>query len=189
MLELIMGSRTRVKILTVFLLSPEKKFYVRELARKTGSNTNSVRRELNRLESVGLLRSETSGNLKYYAANEKMPIYSELRSIFLKTEGIGGTIRENLKKLGEVKLAFVYGSFAKGEAQLKSDIDLMIVGEVDERKLIPLIRKTEELLSREINYTLFTTAEFESRVKRKDPFVSDVLKGKKIQLLDGNDES
>ncbi|MFH1821106.1 MAG: nucleotidyltransferase domain-containing protein [Methanobacteriota archaeon] len=189
MLELLMGSRTRVKILAMFLLSPGKKFYVRELARKTGSNTNSVRRELNRLESIGLLRSETSGNLKYYAADEKMPIYGELRSMFLKTEGLGEAIKENLKKLGKVKLAFIYGSFAKGEAQLKSDIDLMIVGEVNERKLLPLVRKTEERLSREINYTLFTTAEFESRVKRKDPFVSDVLKGKRIQLVGEDDET
>jgi len=183
MLESIIGSKTRVKILALFLLSPDRKFYVRELARKIGGNINSVRRELQKLESIGLLKSERVGNLKYYVVDKKMPIYQELKSIFLKTEGLGKVIKENLSGLGEVKLAFIYGSFARGEEQLKSDIDLMIVGEVDEKKLIPLIRKLEERLSREINYTLFSPREFESRVKKKDPFVSNVLREKKIQLV------
>jgi len=112
-----------------------------------------------------------------------MPIYEELKNIFLKTEGLGEVIKENLSGLGEVKLAFIYGSFARGEEQLKSDIDLMIVGGVDEKKLIPLVRKLEGRLSREINYTLFSPTEFESRVKKKDPFISNVLREKKIQLV------
>jgi len=183
MLESIIGSKTRVKILALFFLSPDRKFYVRELARKTGGNINSVRRELQKLESIGLLKSERVGNLKYYVTDKKMPIYEELKSIFLKTEGLGEVIKENLSGLGEVKLAFIYGSFARGEEQLKSDIDLMIVGKVDEKKLVPLIRKLEGRLSREINYTLFSPTEFESRVKKKDPFISNVLREKKIQLV------
>jgi len=182
MLESIIGSKTRVKILALFLFNPDRKFYVRELARKTGGNINSVRRELQRLESIGLLKSETAGNMKYYVADKKMPIYEELKGMFLKTEGVGEVIKENLSGLGEVKLALIYGSFAKGEERLGSDIDLMIVGDVDEKKLIPIVRKVERQLSRDINYTLFTPGEFESRVRKKDPFVSDVLKEKKILL-------
>ncbi|HID60626.1 MAG TPA: ArsR family transcriptional regulator [Hadesarchaea archaeon] len=183
MLESIIGSKTRVKILALFLLNLDRRFYVRELARKTGGNINSVRRELQKLESIGLLKSERAGNLKYFTTNKKMPIYEELKSMFLKTEGLGKIMKENLSELGEVKLAFVYGSFARGEEQLKSDIDLMIVGEVDEKRLVPMIRKLEERLSREINYTLFSSMEFKSRVKKKDPFLSDVLRGKKIKLV------
>ena len=182
MLKSIMGSETRVKILTLFFLNPNRKFYVREIARRTGGNINSVRRELQKLESIGLLRSEREGNLKYYGTDKKMPIYEELRRIFLKTEGLGEIIKEGLSKLGEVKFAFIYGSFAKGEERLKSDVDLMIVGKVDEKKLIPMIRKLESQLSREINYTLLTPLEFESRMSKGDPFITDVLRGKKIML-------
>jgi len=183
MLKSIMGSETRVKILALFFLNPDRKFYVREIARRTGENINSVRRELQKLESIDLLRNEREGNLKYYAANKKMPIYEELKRIFLKTEGLGEIMKENLSKLGGVKFAFVYGSFAKGEERLKSDIDIMIVGEVDEKKLIPLIRKLEVQLSREINYTLLTTVEFELRMRKGDPFITDVLRERKIMLV------
>ncbi len=188
MLESIIGSKTRTKILALFLLNSDRKFYVRELARKTGGNINSVRRELQKLESVGLLKSEREGNLKYYAVNKKMPIYEELKRMFLKSEGLGQVLKENLGRLGEVKFAFVYGSFARGKEQLKSDIDLMIVGEVDEKLLIPVIRKLEERLSREINYTLLSPAEFKSRVRKKDPFLNEVLRGKKIKLIGEPDE-
>ncbi len=183
MLESIIGSKTRVKILAIFLFNPDRRFYVRELARKTGGNINSVRRELQKLESIGLLKSERAGNLKYYTSDKKMPIYEELKGMFLKTEGLSEAMKENLSGLGEVKLAFIYGSFARGDEQLKSDIDLMIVGKVDEKRLIPLIRKLEERLSREINYTLFSPTEFKSMVNKKDPFLSNVLKSKKIQLV------
>ncbi|MEW6592974.1 MAG: nucleotidyltransferase domain-containing protein, partial [Candidatus Hadarchaeota archaeon] len=151
MLESIMGSKTRVRVMALFLLNPDRKLYVRELARKTGANINSVRRELNKLESIGLLKSEVVANMKYYTVDRKMPIYDELKSMFLKTEGIGEMIKNNLSLLGDIKLAFIYGSFAKGKEQLKSDVDLMIVGKVDERKLVPLVKKLEERLSREIN--------------------------------------
>ncbi|MEM3402779.1 MAG: nucleotidyltransferase domain-containing protein, partial [Candidatus Hadarchaeales archaeon] len=119
----------------------------------------------------------------YFVVNKKMPIYQELRSMVLKTEGVSEILRENLSKLGEVEAAFIYGSFASGEEHSKSDIDLIIVGEVNERKLIPLIRKLEGQLSREINYTLFSSSEFKSRMRKKDPFITNVLEGKKIHIL------
>jgi predicted nucleotidyltransferase len=183
MIEALIGSKARVKLLSLFLLSPERRFYVRELTRKTGENINSVRRELQRLEGIGLLKSEREGNMRYYTVNTKMPIYEDLKLIFLKTEGVGSVIRENLDRLGEIKAAFIYGSFAKGEERLKSDIDLMLVGKVDERELIPLIRELEEQLSREINYVLFSPEEFKSRIREKEPFVSNVLKEDKIMLI------
>lgn len=92
MLEKLFTSKTRVKLLTLFLLNPETKLYVREIARKTGENTNAIRRELQNLNDIGLLLSETKGNLKYYSTNKKMPIYIELTNIVMKTEGVGRTL-------------------------------------------------------------------------------------------------
>jgi len=183
MLQELFTSKTRVKILTLFLSNPETRFYIREIARKTDENFNAVRRELQRLERIGLLESQTEGNMKYHLVNKKMPIYEELKSIFLKTEGVGKVIGENLAQLGKIKAAFIYGSFAKGEETLSSDIDMMIVGDVNEKKLIPLIRELEEKFSREINYVLFTSKEFQSKIKLKDPFITNVLKEEKIMLV------
>jgi len=183
MIEELIASSTRAKILTLFFANPGNKFYVREIARKTNKNLNSVRRELEKLEGIGLLKSERVANLRYYSLNKRIPIYEELKIIFLKTEGLGDVIRENLNQLGKVDNAFIYGSFAKGEERLKSDIDLMIIGEVDQEKLALLIRELEDKLYREINYTVFTKEEFYERKKSQDPFIKNILKEKRIKMV------
>jgi predicted nucleotidyltransferase len=183
MIEELIISKTRAKILTLFFANPKKSFYVREISRKVEKNINSVRRELRKLENVGILKSRNEANLKYYSLNEEMPIYEELKSIFLKTSGISKELKENLRKLGKIESAFIYGSYAKGEEKLKSDIDLMIIGKVNQEKLSLLIRKLESKLSREINYVVFSKEEFEGRKLRKDPFIQNVLKEKKIKII------
>jgi len=188
MMREILGSRARVKLLTLFLLSPGERFYIRELTRKTGENINSVRRELQRLERVGLLVSEREGNLNYYEVNQEAPVYEDLKRIFLKTEGVGKIIKDDLVKLGKIKTAFIYGSFAKGEERLGSDIDMVIVGEVEEEKLIGLVREIEGRIGRQINYVLFTPVEFKNRKRKKDPFLTNVLKEPRIGLVGTLDE-
>ncbi len=94
MLEKLFTSKTRVKLLNLFLLNPETELYVREIARKTNENTNAIRRELQNLEDIGLLLSEKKGNLKYYSINKKMPLYIELKNIILKTGGVGRILSE-----------------------------------------------------------------------------------------------
>lgn len=183
MLEKLFTSKTRVKLLTLFLLNPGTELYVREIARRTNENTNSVRRELKNLEEIGLLTSARKGNLKYYTVNKSMPIYAELMNIILKTESVGRILTENLMKIGDIKAAFVYGSFAGGNAGGKSDIDLLIIGHVHEDELIRCIEKLETQLSREINYVLFTPDELNERIQNKDPFVRNVLKEKKVMLI------
>lgn len=174
-----------MKLLELLLVNPGKEFHVRELARRTGENINSVRRELGKLERVGLLKSRLEANLKYYAVDTACPIYGELVSIFLKTRSVGDVVRDGPGSLGKVKQAFIYGSFARGEAGLKSDIDLFVVGAVDEEALVKKVHALEEKLSREINYALFTEEEFRERKRKGDPFVKNVLKGSRIALVGG----
>lgn len=182
MLHKLFTSKTRVKLLTLFMMNPEREMYVREIARNTEENINAIRRELANLEGIGLLKSERRGNSKYYEVNKKMPIYNELASIILKTEGVAKELRDSLIEIG-VKAAFIYGSFASGKAGVDSDIDIFIIGEINEDELIIKIREVEKKLSREINYVLFTAKEFEERGKSKDPFILNVLREPKIILI------
>ncbi|NOR77688.1 MAG: hypothetical protein GQ523_04535 [Methanophagales archaeon] len=111
-----------------------------------------------------------------------MPIYNELASIILKTEGVAKELQDSLSEIG-VEAAFVYGSFASGKAGIDSDIDVFIIGAGNEDELIIKIREIERRLSREINYILFTAKEFKRRERNKDPFVLNVLKEPKIMLM------
>ena len=184
MLQKLFTSRTRVKLLTLFMMNPGREMYVREIARNTKENINAIRRELANLEGIGLLKSERRGNSKYYIVNKKMPIYDELASIILKTEGVAKELQESLIAMN-VEKAFVYGSFANRKAGMDSDIDVFIIGDedVNEDELIIKIRELEKKLSREINYVLFTAKEFEERRKSRDPFVLNVLREPKIMLI------
>ena len=183
MLRKLFTSKTRVKLLTLFLMNPEREMYVREIARNISENINAVRRELANLEEIGLLTSVRRRNSKYYIVNKNCPIYDELARIILKTEGVGKVLHDTLAELGRIEVAFIYGSFASGKAGAESDIDVYLIGDVNEEKLVMKIREIERKLSREINYVLFTPEEFEERVKNKDPFVLNVLKEQKIMLM------
>src|SRR3989338_2469471 len=181
MLEELITSKARRKLLVLFLTSPDRQFYVRELARKTGEQTNSVRRELEKLERLGLVAKERKANLLYYCTDRHCPIYEELKRIVMKTEGIGSVLREGLKSADKVRFAFIYGSFASGEERAGSDIDVMVVGKISPEELGPKIRAVERQIGREINQVIFPETEFLKR--RGEGFIANVLKGKKIMLI------
>jgi len=181
MLEALISSKTRVRLLALFLLNPGREYYIREIVRITGDNINAVRRELANLETFGLISGQRKGNQQYYIVNTGHFLYADLQKILLKSEGIAGSIRDALSK-EEISCAFIYGSYAKGTAHEKSDIDLFIVGEVAEDNLLPLIYSCERSSGREINYTLMTDEELRKRKRKKDPFVKNVLGEEKIIL-------
>ncbi len=181
MLEALISSKTRVKLLTLFLLNPGNEYDIREIGRTTGENINAVRRELANLESFGLISGQKKGNQQYYTVNTGHFLYAELQKIVLKTEGVAGIIKEALVR-EKITCMFIYGSFAKGTAGAKSDIDLFIVGNMDENRLIPLIHSCEKATGREINYTLMTSGELEKRKKGRDPFVTNVMREEKILI-------
>lgn len=183
MLDAIISSKTRIKLLTLFLLNPEREYYVREIVRITGENMNAVRRELANLESFGLIAGTRKGNQQYYAVNTDFFLYEDLQKIVLKTEGAARVIRERLTELPEIRCMFIYGSFARGTAGAKSDIDLFIIGDIDENHLIPLVHESERALGREINYTLMRSDEMEQRKRDGDPFVKNVLQEPKLMII------
>ena len=188
MLEKLFNSKTRVKILSYFSLNPEAKVYIREFTRILNENINSVRRELINLENLKILISEEKGNLKFYHMNKESPIYEEITSIFLKTEGISKDLKENLRN-ENIQTLFIYGPFASGKAKQHSVLDLFIVGNIDENVLVKKIVNIEQKFSKEINYTLFNKKEINSRFETKDSFLNNILKNPKIFLIIVLDEN
>ncbi|MEM5815733.1 MAG: nucleotidyltransferase domain-containing protein [Candidatus Aenigmatarchaeota archaeon] len=188
MLKRLVTSRTRVKLLKLFFLNREREFYLREIAKLTGDNLNSVRRELNNLVKIKIIEERKRGNQKLYKVNKNSPVHEELRKLILKTVGIGDTLRENLLKLNNVVYALIYGSFATGEEVEESDIDLLIVGDLDEEKVIEVIRRLEYELTREIHYILWSTKEFEKRVKERNHLLLDIVEKPIIMIIGDENE-
>jgi len=187
MLQSLFSSKVRVKLLTHFFSHPEERFYARNLARQVEGHYNAVWQELGNLERIGLLVSERDANVKYYRLNPDFPIYEELKRIILKTSGLGQALRKALDHLGAVKWAFIYGSVAAGDEDVLSDIDLMLVGEVDRLGLSEVIAALEDSVGREINYMALTQRELVQRLADGDPFVENVLAGPKVMLIGDED--
>lgn len=188
MFKQLFTSRTRSKILELFLSDPYSEIHLREICRRIQENYNSTRRELNHLVELQILTSRMDGNQRYFKINKEHTIYPELKNIYLKTSGVGNTIRDNLEEIGNIKHCFIYGSFANDTERPDSDLDLFIVGTIDENKLIPIINKLEKKLNRDINYILYTPDEFRERKEKRDKFVMNVLNEKKVMLYGDEDE-
>jgi predicted nucleotidyltransferase len=190
MLERLFTSRVRVRLLTLFITHPSESFYIRQITRITGETYNNIRQELQNLAALGFIHEERQANALYYKVNTEHFLFPEIKILILKTEAVGDRLREALSTLGNIQVAFLYGSTAKGTDFPSSDIDLMVIGEVNLDVLDKMINTIEEEIGRTVNYTLFSAKEWQNRVKQRNSFVKDVLIHKKIFLLgDINDLS
>ncbi len=185
MLEYFITSKAKRSLLKLFLTNPESRFYTREKAKLTAVPLNAVRRELGYLEEAGLLKSHREGNLKYFTVVKEFPFYPELKKIIYSTIGLGDYLREKFKDSGQIELAFIYGSVAKNQEREKSDIDLFVVGEIEEEELHKLVSDIEGEIGREVNYTLMTREEFKERNNRSEPFIKRIEREEKL-ILKGN---
>ncbi len=179
----IFRSKTRKALFRLYFSNPEREYYLRELERILDIPVSMIRKELLRLEENGIFISAKRGNLTYFCLNKSYPLFDELKSIVFKTIGIRGLLKETLEQTRGVEIAFIYGSFAKNEENAKSDIDLFIVGEIEERKLVTEVGKVEKMLKREINYSLYTKDDIEKKKKEMDSFMLKVINGPKIFLM------
>jgi predicted nucleotidyltransferase len=153
---------------------------------KIGRGT--VQRELKNLTDAGIITREVQGRQVYYRANEKCPLFNELKSIVRKTFGIADVIRQSLETVADkIRVAFIFGSVARSADDKKSDIDVMIVGRISFGDVVSLLSPAEEKLAREVNSVVYPVAEFKQRVKEDHYFVKTVLEGEKIFLI--GDES
>jgi DNA-binding transcriptional ArsR family regulator len=188
MLNALFVSKVRLKLLKVFLASPGKSFYVRELVRLTKEEINAVRRELDRMQKNGIVASEWRGNRRYYVFRGDYLFYPELLRMVNKTAGLGGAIIKNKAKLGKIKYAMLVGSFIKGRKPTPKEVVLLVVGNVVLPQLTTLVKAEEAKRDFEINYTVMGEEEFEFRKRRRDPFILDILSKSRLMLVGDEDE-
>ena len=189
MLGKLFGSRVRVQVIGWLFTHPDERYYVRQLASLLDEDSTNVSRELSKLGALGVVVGRREGRQKHYQANRDLPIFDELRSIAVKTVGLVEVLSHALARYGsKITLAFVYGSVAQGTHTAKSDVDLIIVGDLDAVDLHRTIAELETKLKRAVNYSLFSPEEFQTERDSADSFVSSVLSGSIIPIVGTVDE-
>lgn len=180
-------SEVRLKLLKITLPQPNSEFHVRGLVRLVGTEINAVRRELQKLETIGVLRKRQSGNRIYYRAEPSNMYYAELLAMLAKDEGICADIIKNQKKLGDIKYAMVSRAFLRGRVPTHLDVDLFIVGKVNNSVLKEIITTEEQKIGREINYTVMDEDEFMFLKRKNDTFIAKLLTQSRTMLI-GDEE-
>jgi len=184
----IITSKVRIKLLKLFFANPSEMYHVRGVVRAVSEEINAVRRELEKLEKVGILKKESRGNRLYYWVRTDYPMFGDIVSIVSKSSGLGFQILSNRAKLGKIALAMFSGKFVRYKKRKKDeDVDILIVGEVTMPELAALIRAEETRRNVEINYTVMSKEEFDFRKKRRDPFIQSILLGSRVMIL-GDEE-
>ena len=178
----------RRAVLGLLLAHPDQEWHLREIARRAKRSPATVHAELRSLAAAGILTRRVESRRAYYRANVSCTIFAELRQMILKTVGLADVLREALSGLPGVQVAFVYGSLARGEATSESDVDLMIVGDVTLRDVSARLHDAQAALAREINPTVYPTAEFRNKVAARHHFVTRAIEDPKLFLIGDEDE-
>lgn len=189
MIDALFGSKTRVKLLHLFLNNPGKAFYVREITRLIGEQINSVRRELSNMLEVGIITSKNTDNKLYYEVNQRFEFYVPLRSIFADQKGEvaakgvkdASGWQDAVKGLTGVRVAIVAGALVEGSA---SSVDLLLVGTIPDRQLTSVVGSMEVAVGRELAYSVLSYDEFYYRLSVRDRFINDILTNKHVVLSD-----
>ena len=150
MIESLITSKTRVRLLLKFFLNPAMQAYLRELSDEFGESTNGIRIELNRLTQAGLLETEAKGNTLLYRASASHPLFNEITSIVAKYVGLDRIVEDIIRQLGTVHAAYITGDYARGKDS--GVVDLMVVGQVDKVYLLTLTEKAEKFIHRKIRF-------------------------------------
>ncbi|HAK89459.1 MAG: hypothetical protein A2077_00240 [Nitrospirae bacterium GWC2_46_6] len=178
MLKSLFSSSIRADVLSLLLNSPDEKFYVREVARLLRKNPSGVKRELDKLEEMGLLFSERVANLKYFQANKESSLFSELKDLIAKSLGLPGALK-SLFRANDVKSAFIYGAYAEGEET--PTVDLIVVGHFTP-SLLTGLHDIEKNFGKRINCTVIEEDEYKIK-KKKDAALKRIFAEKRITLL------
>jgi predicted nucleotidyltransferase len=180
----ILSSKIRAEIFRIlFGVVPDAVLHMREIERRTGFAIGTVQTELKKLQRLDIISRIKDGNRVYYRANIAHPLYPEIRTLVLKTNGLADVIKDALCNDKNIQVAFVFGSFARHEEKAGSDVDLMVVGDIGLRKLTSLLTDASGKIGREINPHIFSKKEFVKRKKERDHFLNQVLESAKICII------
>jgi len=176
--------RTRRAVLGWLYVHPDESFYLRELARHTGAGLGAVQREVKRLAGAGVIRRTVRGREVYYQANGQCPVFAELKNLMAKTSGIAEVLRAALAPLEpRIRVAFIYGSFARGAGRQGSDVDLMVVGRVSFAETVRTLGRAQAFLGREVNPSVYPPREWRAKLAAGHHFLTALLQEKKVFLM------
>jgi len=179
------GSETRRSLLTALLMNQDTSYHIRGLSEVTGIPYGMVYREVQNLTEMGLIIHEKKGNLRILHVNKNLPIYPDLRNIIIKTTGFYQYLAKELT--GKLEYLLVYGSTASHSDRPDGDIDLMVIGEIDENNLLDSINRVEAQTKRAIDYIHWTNEEFHQKIKERHHLLQDIV-DKPLIMLEGEED-
>ena len=181
-------SNTRQAVLALLYGQTDCSFYTLQILETVKTGRGSVQRELKTLTDAGIILREVQGRQVYYRANQNCPIFTELKSVVLKTFGVADIIRQSLQPVaGKIQTAFIFGSLAAGNDRKSSDVDLLVVGDISFAQIVSHLAPAESKIGWELNTIVYSPAEFQHKVKTDHYFVKNVINSPKIFII--GDES
>lgn len=184
----ILSSKVRAEVFRLLFGLNDDALHVRGIERKTGFAIGTIQTEMKKLHRLNLVLKKRDGNRLYYRANQQHPVFSEIQALVIKTVGLLDILKSALADEKEIRVAFVFGSIARGSEKADSDIDLMVIGNIGLRTLIRLLRGLAEKLGREINPYILSSKEFNLRKSENEHFVTQVLKDSKLFIIGEEDD-
>jgi predicted nucleotidyltransferase len=184
----ILSSKVRAEVFRLLFGLNDDALHVRGIERKTGFAIGTIQTEMKKLHRLNLVLKKRDGNRLYYRANQQHPVFSEIQALVIKTVGLLDILKSALADEKEIRVAFVFGSIARGSEKADSDIDLMVIGNIGLRTLTRLLRGLAEKLGREINPYILSSKEFNLRKSENEHFVTQVLKDSKLFIIGEEDD-
>lgn len=187
MLDLLFGSKLRAKVLGWLMMHPDGRYFVRQLTSILKEDSTNVSRELRKLATSGILTSKKEGRQKYYQVNQACPVFAELRGLVLKTTGLADVLKSALEPLTRrISVAFVHGSFARGDVKADSDVDVIVVGDVSFGDVVTAFHTVQERMQREINPVVYSGGEFRKKLRQGHHFLTEIQDTPKMFLVGGD---
>jgi len=181
--------KTQRAVLGLLFCRSDEAFHVNDVVRRTGAGVGAVQRELGRLLRAGLVTRTRRGNLVLYQANRESPLYPALRELMVRTTGAADVLREALAPFTDrIRVAFIYGSMARGEEKAGSDVDLLVIGDVGFRDVVGAVLHVQDTLGREVNPTVYPAGDFQRRVAERSSFITTVLSDPKVFVIGDEDD-
>ncbi len=181
--------KTRRAVLALLYSHPDESFYLRQLARMTAVGMGSLQRELKQLSEAGIIQRNEIGRQIFFKANPDCPIYPELRDLIIKTFGVADVLHQALAPLADtILVAFIFGSMVSGEINQSSDVDVIVIGDISFANVVSALSPVQEVLSREINPTVYPPGEFKAKLSADQHFIKSVLSSPKIFLIGNKNE-
>jgi predicted nucleotidyltransferase len=182
-IDRLFGSKTRVALLSKLLMNADRSFYIRQLAKEMKIPYSMLYKEEKNLASLQIVNEEKRGKVTLVSVNKKLPYLAELKGLMLKTAGIASLIGDALRKLQGIRYALIYGSLASGEETESSDVDILVVGDVEEESVLKAVNAIEQKAGREIDYIVWSEKEFRKKAKSGHHLLTEMARTPVIMLV------